>query len=350
MRIRVGIIGASGYTGGELLRILANHPSAELTYATSREYAGKPLHYAHYNLRGYYKGLRFNEFKLDEATEKADLFFLSLPHGASLKYVPDLLSTGIKVIDLSADFRLKNPDAYKFWYGFEHPYPDLLSKAVYGLPEIHRDEIKNASLVASPGCNATATILALLPVAKAGLIDPSRIVSDVKVGSSEGGSKPRAGSHHPEREGAIRPYDAEGHRHAAEVEQELELITRAEVSISLVPHAVSSVRGALASVHSWLVREADEVEIMRAYVQTYSKEHFIRLVRAVPPGYPDPKYVIGSNYADVSYALEKRLRRLTAFAAIDNMMKGAAGQAVQAFNIMIGCQETLGLDYPPLKP
>jgi N-acetyl-gamma-glutamyl-phosphate/LysW-gamma-L-alpha-aminoadipyl-6-phosphate reductase len=350
MRINVGVIGASGYTGGELLRILANHPSVEVSYVTSREHAGKPLHYAHYNLRGYYKGLRFHEFKLDELTEKADVAFLSLPHGVSLKYVPDLLNTGIKVIDLSADFRLKDPSTYKFWYGFEHPYPDLLSKAVYGLPEIHRDEIRNASLVASPGCNATATILALLPVARAELIDLNRIVSDVKVGSSEGGSKPRAGSHHPEREGAIRPYDAEGHRHAAEVEQELRLATKTEVSVSLVPHAVSNVRGALASVHSWLVREVDDVEIMKAYVQTYSKERFIRLVRAVPPGYPDPKYVIGSNYADVGYAVERRLRRLTAFAAIDNMVKGAAGQAVQAFNIMAGFEETLGLENPPLKP
>jgi len=350
MSTRVAIIGASGYTGGELLRILANHPKVEVRYVTSREFAGKPIHHVHYNLRGYYRGLKFSEFKLDDVSSNADAVFLSLPHGVSLNYVPKLLEVGLKVVDLSADFRLKDAGMYKLWYGFEHPYPDLLARSVYGLPEIHRDEIRGAKLVASPGCNATATILALLPVVKSGLIDLSRIIADVKVGSSEGGSKPSAGSHHPEREGAIRPYEAEGHRHVAEVEQELSHVAGSTVRVSLIPHSVSSVRGVLASAHSWLTKDVDDIDVMRAYVQVYSKEPFIRFVKTVPPGYPDPKYVVGSNYVDVSYAIERRLGRLTAFAALDNLVKGAAGQAVQAFNIMMGYEEELGLKYPPLKP
>ncbi len=350
MVFRVGIVGASGYTGGELLRILANHPGVEITYVTSREYVGKPVHYVHYNLRGYYRGLKFVEFDVNGVSRNSDVVFLTLPHGVSVNYVPKLLEVGLRVVDLSADFRLKKPELYEFWYGFKHPYPDLLSKAVYGLPEIHRDELRNTGLIASPGCNATAVILSLLPLAKTGVVDLSKVVADVKAGSSEGGSKPSQGSHHPEREGAIRPYEAEGHRHAAEVEQELTYLTGSEVNVTLIPHAVSSVRGVLTSTHLWFKDYIDDIDLMKLFVQTYSKEPFVRFVKTSPPGYPDPKYVVGSNYVDVSYAVERRVRRLTVFAALDNLMKGAAGQAVQAFNIMMGFEEGLGLKYPPLKP
>jgi N-acetyl-gamma-glutamyl-phosphate reductase (EC 1.2.1.38)/N2-acetyl-L-aminoadipate semialdehyde dehydrogenase (EC 1.2.1.-) len=353
MAVRVGVLGGSGYTGGELLRILALHPSVEVTVVTSREYAGKPLHFAHFNLRGFYKGLRFtslDESSLSKLVEKLDVAFLALPHGVSLNYAPKLLELGIGVVDLSADFRLKNPEDYKTWYGFEHPYPELLSKAVYGMPEIHREELRGAKLIASPGCNATAAILALLPLVKGGVVDVERIIVDVKAGSSEGGSHPTRGSHHPEREGAIRPYEAEGHRHEAEVEQELSQIAGRQVKVSIIPHAVSSVRGVLASAHTWLNKNVDDTEILRLYVETYSNEPFIRMTKGLPPGYPDPKYVIGSNFADVSFAVERRIGRITGFAAIDNLVKGAAGQAVQAFNIAMGFNETLGLKTPPLKP
>ncbi|MEM2005712.1 MAG: N-acetyl-gamma-glutamyl-phosphate reductase [Zestosphaera sp.] len=350
MSVRVGVIGASGYTGGELLRLLATHPEVEVTYVTSREYAGKPVHYAHFNLRGYYRGLRFSEFKVDDVVSRCDAVFLSLPHGVSVSYVPELIEAGLKVVDLSADFRLKEPELYEMWYGFRHPYPDLLKRAVYGLPELHRDELRNADLVASPGCNATAVILSLMPIARAGVGDLSRVVADVKVGSSEGGSRSSPSSHHPEREGAVRPYDAEGHRHVAEVEQEIARLAGCGVGISLVPHSVSSVRGVLTSTHMWLGKDIDDVEIMKLYMQAFSKEPFVRFIRTVPPGYPDPKYVVGSNYVDLSYAVERRLGRLTSFAALDNLVKGAAGQAIQAFNVVMGFDETLGLMHPPLKP
>ncbi|MDM7275278.1 MAG: N-acetyl-gamma-glutamyl-phosphate reductase [Thermoprotei archaeon] len=348
--VRVAVIGASGYTGGELLRILALHPHVEVTTATSREHSGKPLHYVHFNLRGFYRGLRFSQLDLDKVSRNSDVVFTSLPHGVSVNYVPKLLEAGLKVVDLSADFRLKNPLDYKTWYGYEHPYPDLLEKAVYGLPELHREELRGAHLIASPGCNATAAIIALAPQVKAGLVDVERIIVDIKAGSSEGGSNPTMGSHHPEREGTMRPYEAEGHRHAAEVVQELSSIAGRHVTVSLIPHSVGAVRGVLASAHSWLLRDAGPEDVMRAYLDFYLKEPFIRIVRGAPPGYPDPKYVVGSNFADVGFALEARVRRVTGFAAIDNLVKGAAGQAVQAFNIMMGFEETEGLKMPPLKP
>jgi N-acetyl-gamma-glutamyl-phosphate/LysW-gamma-L-alpha-aminoadipyl-6-phosphate reductase len=352
MAVRVAVVGASGYTGGELLRILALHPDVEVTLATSEKYVGKPLHFVHFNLRKIYTRLRFTKFNIDEVSEKADAVFLSLPHGISLKYVPKLLELGLKVIDLSADFRLKDPEEYKRWYGFEHPYPDILAKSVYGLPELHRDEIRGAQLVAVPGCNATAAILALAPLVRGDAIDTSKVIADIKAGSSERGMKPSLGSHHPEREGSIRPYEAEGHRHVAEVVQEMRRLAGREVEVSLVPHAVSSIRGVLASVHAWLVKSLSDWDILKLYVDMYSREPFVRIVRGVPPGYPDPKYVIGSNYADVGFAVERRTspERITAFSAIDNLVKGAAGQAVQDFNIMMGFRETAGLELPPLKP
>jgi len=351
--VRVGVLGGSGYTGGELLRLLALHPEVEVVIVTSREYAGKPLHFVHFNLRGFYRGLRFtnlDEGSLDKLVDKINVAFLALPHGVSLHYTPKLLEIGVRVVDLSADFRLKNPEDYKIWYNFEHPYPDLLQKAVYGMPELHREELRGAQLIASPGCNATAAILALLPLVKNKVVDVERVIVDVKAGSSEGGSNPTRGSHHPEREGAIRPYEAEGHRHEAEVAQELSIVAGKPVKVSLIPHAVSTIRGVLASAHTWLTANIDEMELLRMYIEVYSREPFIRIVKGIPPGYPDPKYVIGSNFADVSFALEKRLGRVTGFTAIDNLVKGAAGQAIQAFNIAMGFDETLGLRIPPLKP
>ncbi|MEM4745990.1 MAG: N-acetyl-gamma-glutamyl-phosphate reductase, partial [Metallosphaera sp.] len=239
---------------------------------------------------------------------------------------------------------------YKYWYGIEHPYPDLLNKAVYGLPELHGDDLRGAKLIASPGCNATATILALAPAVKWGFTSNLKFVSDVKVSSSEGGAKPSEGSHHPERQNAIRPYEAEGHRHAAEAEQELSLIGKKDVKISIIPHAISSVRGAMASAHMWLDSQLEDMEIWKKLAEFYRGKKFVRIVRGGIHPYPDPKYVIGSNFADVGFAQEKRLMRLTMFSAIDNLMKGAAGQAVQSFNISRGFEEDEGLRLPPLRP
>jgi len=347
--VRVAIIGASGYTGGELLRILALHREVEVVAATSREYAGKPITHVHPHLRGFYKAMRFISIDLDKIL-KADVVFLSLPAGVSINYVPKILESGLKVVDLGPDYRLKNPEDYVRWYRFEHPHPDLLEKAVYGMPELHREKIARARLIASPGCNSTAAILALIPAIRGKLIDLEHIAIDVKVGSSEAGRKPAPGTHHPERENVIRPYEATGHRHVAEVEQELSPLAGRELKIAFVPHAVGCVRGALATAHTWLNEGVDEMKILRTYVAHYGKEPFIRIIRGPPTGYPDPKYVIGSNFADVGFAYDKRVGRAAFIAAIDNLMKGAAGQAVQAFNIMMGFDEREGLMFPPLKP
>jgi N-acetyl-gamma-glutamyl-phosphate/LysW-gamma-L-alpha-aminoadipyl-6-phosphate reductase len=351
MTVRVGIVGASGYTGGELLRILSTHPHVEVTVATSREYAGKPLTAIHPHLRGFLTGLKFSEVSVDLLTSKCDLVFVNTPHGVSMTLTPELFYTGLKVVDLSADFRLKEVEVFRKWYEVEHKAPELLDKAVYGLPELYREEIRGASLVACPGCNSTAALLSLIPAVAAGLVDLDHIAVDVKVGSSEAGIKPSLGTHHPERANVIRPYEADGHRHIAEVEQELSRIAGRGIKVALVPHAVGAVRGALATSHTWMVdRSLDETAVWKIYAQRYGKEPFVRIVRGAPFRYPDPKYVIGSNYADVGFALENRVGRAVFFAAIDNLMKGAAGQAVQCMNIMLGFDETSGLRYPPLRP
>ncbi|MEM0113897.1 MAG: N-acetyl-gamma-glutamyl-phosphate reductase, partial [Metallosphaera sp.] len=284
--IRTAVVGGSGYTGGELLRLLSVHPKVEVTMVTSREYAGKPISLIHPNLKGFFS-INFTNFSLDKIGEKADVVFLGLPHGVSLNYVPKLLEIGLQVVDLSADFRLKDPSIYKYWYGIEHPYPDLLNKAVYGLPELHGDDLRGAKLIASPGCNATATILALAPAVKWGFTSNLKFVSDVKVSSSEGGAKPSEGSHHPERQNAIRPYEAEGHRHAAEAEQELSLIGKKDVKISIIPHAISSVRGAMASAHMWLDSQLEDMEIWKKLAEFYRGKKFVRIVRGGIHPYPD---------------------------------------------------------------
>ncbi|MEN3047955.1 MAG: N-acetyl-gamma-glutamyl-phosphate reductase [Candidatus Caldarchaeales archaeon] len=348
-RVRVGIVGASGYTGGELLRILATHPRVEVTVATSREYAGQPITNVHFNLKGFLGNLKFVQLSLDQLSAKCDVVFTSTPSGVAKDIAPKLLEVGVKVIDLSPDFRLKDPGLYELWYEFAHPAPDLLERAVYGLPELHREELRGARLVACPGCNATAALLSLIPAVEQRLIDLEHVVVDVKVGSSEAGMSPTLGTHHPERANVMRPYEASGHRHVAEVEQELSAISGREVRVALVPHAVGAVRGALASSHVWLVDEStDELAVWRAFARRYGQEPFVRIVRG--GRYPDPKYVIGSNFADVGMAVEQRIRRAALFAAIDNLMKGAAGQAVQCMNLVLGFEEREGLYAPPLRP
>ncbi|MCS7143155.1 MAG: N-acetyl-gamma-glutamyl-phosphate reductase [Aigarchaeota archaeon] len=350
MTIKVAVIGASGYTGGELLRVLATHGNVELVHATSREYLGKYIGWVHPNLRGFYSNLKFGEVDVDRISDKADIVFTNLPAGASLEIVPRLIEVGMRVIDLGPDFRLRDPEQYQKWYGREHPHRDLLERRVYGLPELHRDRIRGVDLVACPGCNSTATILTLMPVLRDRLVEAGRVAVDVKVGSSEAGRKPAPGSHHPERANVMRPYEAEGHRHVAEVEQELIEFAGDGLRVAMVPHAVGSVRGVLATAHVWLNEGVEEQTIWRSYARYYGKEPFVRIVRGGVMRYPDPKYVLGSNFCDIGFAVEGRIMRGALFGAIDNLMKGAAGQAVQCMNIMLGLDEVTGLMSPPISP
>jgi len=275
-----------------------------------------------------------------------------MPHGSSKDLVPKLLEANLKVIDMSADFRLKNPQDYPQWYGWEHTSSQLLEKAVYGLPELHRDAIRKSSLIAVPGCMATSTILGLAPLVKDELLEKERIVVDLKVGSSGSGSKPTIASHHAERFGGVRPYKTVGHRHIAEIEQELNQFSNQSVKISFTPHAVNMVRGILATIHAFPTKNIDEPTVWKSYRSFYKDEPFIRYAKDREGLYrlPDPKIVVGSNFCDIGFELDGHLNRLVIFTALDNLVKGAAGQAVQCLNIMCGFDEKTGIQVPALHP
>jgi N-acetyl-gamma-glutamyl-phosphate/LysW-gamma-L-alpha-aminoadipyl-6-phosphate reductase len=350
-KVRVGVIGGSGYVGGELLRLLLFHPEVELTTVTSRANAGEFLFGVHPNLRGATQ-LKFVPPDLSQIKEKCDLVFTATPHGSAVKLVPQLLETGLRVIDMSADFRLKDPADYDKWYGWTHAHPELLSEAVYGLPELHRQEIKDARLVACPGCMATATILGLAPLVKADVIEKNRIVADVKIGSSGAGRKPTIASHHPERYGGVRPYKVVGHRHIAEIEQELDLLTDDSVKVSFTPHAVNMIRGILSTIHTFLKKPLTTREIWKLYRSQYQDEHFVRFVKFKKGPYqlPDPKVDMGTNFVDIGFEEDPRANRLIIFSAIDNLMKGASGQGIQCLNVILGVDEKTGLECQGFHP
>ncbi|MGQ9627166.1 MAG: N-acetyl-gamma-glutamyl-phosphate reductase [Anaerolineae bacterium] len=346
--VKVSIVGGSGYVGGEILRLLLGHPNVEVAQVTSETYAGSYVHSLHPNLRGRTK-LKFTPLA---ELEKCDLLFLALPHGQAMRHIEDFAALSPRIIDLSADFRLRDPASYESWYGEKHAAPEWLTRFVYGLPELHRAEISKANYVSGVGCNATATILALLPLFKADLLDRQRgAIVEVKVGSSEGGAKPGPASHHPERRDAVRSFAPTGHRHTAEVMQELAL-GGPPPQVHLSVTAIELVRGVLATAHVFLKEKLEEKDLWRAYRQTYEGEPFVRIVKEKKGifRYPEPKILAGSNFCDVGFALDEKSGRVVALAAIDNLMKGAAGTAVQAMNLMYGWEETTGLEFPGLHP
>lgn len=347
-RLRASIVGASGYAGGELLRLLLGHPEVEVAQATSESHVGKYLYALHPNLRGR------TSLTFSRAADVApcDLLFLALPHGEAMQRIEHFARLAPRIVDLSADFRLRDPAGYPRWYGHEHAAPAWLSRFVYGLPELHREELRTAGYVSGVGCNATAINLACYPLLRAGLVDRERgIVVEVKVGSSEGGNKESPGSHHPERSGAVRSFAPAGHRHAAEVEQELAL-GGPPPAVHMSVTAIELVRGAVATAHLFANRPLALKDLWRAYREAYCDQPFVRLV-AEKQGiyrYPEPKILAGSNYADVGFALDEGSGRIVAICAIDNLMKGAAGSAVQAMNLMCGWEETAGLEFVGLHP
>ncbi len=345
-KLKVSIAGASGYTGGELLRLLLGHPRVEVCEVTSERYAGKFASRAHPNLRKRTQ-LRFR--RMDELGP-CDLLFLCLPHGRAMERIDDFRGLAPRLIDLSADFRLDDPDEYQRWYGKPHLRPELLKEFVYGVPELHRDEIRGASLVTGAGCNATATILGVYPLFRKGLVDPDRTVVEVKVGSSEGGNAASEASHHPERSGAVRSFMPTLHRHSAEVVQELRFGRRIRVYFSAT--SIEMVRGVLATAHLFLREPLEEKDVWKIYREAYRGEPFIRMVKEADGiyRYPEPKLLSGANYCDVGFQKERGSDRLVVMSALDNLMKGAAGQAVQACNVMNGFDETLGLEFPGLHP
>ncbi len=342
--IRASIVGGSGYTGGELLRLLIDHPEVEVVQVTSRSRLGEYVYQTHPNLR---KRTQL-QFCDPQTLQPCDVLFLALPHGQAQGEIERYAALAERIIDLSADFRLRSAEAYQRWYGHPHAAPQWLERFVYGLPELHREELRAARYVSGVGCNATAANLALAPLVKAELIDPAQsVIVEIKVGSSEGGAEGNPGSHHPERSHVVRTFSAYGHRHTAEVIQECGL-----TNVKLTMTSVELVRGALATAHVQLKSGVTNKDLWRAYRAFANDNPFIRLVKEQRGIYrvPEPKILAGSNYADIGFELDEDSGQLVSICAIDNLMKGAAGSAVQAMNLMFGLEESLGLEFPGLHP
>ena len=339
--IKVSIVGASGYTGGELLRLLLFHPHFEVHQITSERLAGKFVHGAHPNLRKVSR----HKFCTVSELEPCDVVCLGLPHGETMNRIGEFKKLAPKIVDLSSDFRLKNPADYDKWYGHPHTNPAELAGFVYGVPELHREALKTADYVACAGCNATATILGLRPLVKTGLVESA--VVEVKAGSSEGGNRSSDASHHPERSGVVRSYKPAGHRHVAEMIQELGFD---QVHFSAT--SIEMVRGILATCHVFLSEPLEEKALWKIYREAYGQEPFVRIVkeRTGVHRYPEPKLLSGTNYCDIGFERDPHSNRVVVMSAIDNLVKGAAGQAVQSLNLMHGFDETTGLEFPGLHP
>ncbi len=345
--INVGIIGASGYTGAELGRILHNHPEVRITAATSRQNAGRPLSEIFPSLRGQVEIICEN-LTVAELCEQADFFFTAVPHKTAMNLVPDLLAAGKKVVDLSADFRLHDLAVYEQWYQ-PHSSSHLLAEAVYGLPELYRSDIPGSRLVANPGCYPTSIILGLAPLLKAGALEVQTIIADSKSGTSGAGRAAQTGSLFCEVQDGFRPYKVgRAHRHTPEIEQELSILADTGVKISFTPHLLPISRGILSTVYATLSPGFDRKKIDALYLDHYQKEPFIRLLEE--DSFPATQYVRGSNFCDISYKIDTATNRIIIMSAIDNIVKGASGQAVQNMNLMHGFAETTGLTTVPLFP
>jgi N-acetyl-gamma-glutamyl-phosphate/LysW-gamma-L-alpha-aminoadipyl-6-phosphate reductase len=341
--LNLAIVGASGYAGGEFLRLALGHPHLRVTQVTSERNAGLPVHLVHPNLR---KATNLKFSSLSDL-KQADLLVLALPHTHSAKRFDAFSHLAPRIVDLAADFRLKDTAAYERYYGAPHPRPELLERFVYGNPELHREELKDAIYIAGGGCLATATILGLYPLLKS--FTPQRnIIVEGKIGSSAAGNKPSASGHHPERMGVVRTYAPTGHRHQAEIAQELP----GECAVHLTATAVERVRGILVTAHAFLPDGTGEREVMAAYREVYAEEPFIRLVTAKKGIHrvPDPKILDGTNYCDIGFKLDADTGRVVVMSALDNLVKGTAGHALQSLNVSMGWLETLGLEFTGLHP
>jgi len=341
----VAIVGASGYVGGELLRLLLRHTHAQITAVTSEQSSGKSVHSLFPNLMDANRlvgtDLLCESLDVQQVAAKAEVIFLALPHTQSAGPAQAFLNAGRKVIDLSADFRLKDAQVYETWYQAPHPCPDLLRTAVYGLPELHRDAIRSASLVASPGCYPTAAILSLAPLAKHRLLgDP--IIIDAKSGLSGAGRTPTRASHFPEANESMEAYKLGGHRHIPEIEQAL------DATVTFTPHLVPMTRGILSTAYVRLAQPHTSDDLTSLYRKFYKDEPFIRVLN--PGQSPNPSHTRGANRCDISAFVDPRTGTAVLIAALDNLVKGAAGQAIQSFNLMQGWDETLGLQDAGLYP
>ena len=346
MKIKAAIFGASGYTGQELIRILSGHPQAELMAVTSRRYAGVPVADVFPSLSGL-TSLIYSNATPQEIAKLCDVVFLALPHGVSMDIAPVFIKAGKKVIDLSADYRLRELATYEKWYA-KHNSADLFGQAVYGLPELYRQEITKSRLIANPGCYPTSIILGLMPALKNNLLDVSTIIADSASGVSGAGRDPLVGSLFCEVDGGFKAYKVGKHRHTPEIEQELNTLAGEKFAISFTPHLLPVKRGILSTVYATLTKDITLAELHLLYVSAYAAEKFVRIS---PAGtYPNISSVCGSNYCDIGLAVDPRTNRVIIISAIDNLIKGAAGQAVQNMNLVCSLAEDGGLQMSPLYP
>jgi N-acetyl-gamma-glutamyl-phosphate reductase len=345
-KIPVAIVGASGYAGEDLVRLLLAHPGADLVAVTSRQYAGQTLaqifpKFSHFAKA---KTLRFTEPNAELLAKDAEVVFLALPHGVAAEFAVPLLQLGCKVIDLSADFRVKSAETYKEFYAHDHPAPDLLVKSVYGLPEAYRSEIKNATLVACPGCYPTSILLPTLPLLREKLISPDNIIADALSGVSGAGRKVELDYLFAECNESVRPYGVPKHRHLSEIEQELSKAAGTTVTIQFTPHLIPVNRGILTTLYLQPVDpnvERLSEMVATCYQNAYGNEPFVRIVEG--KALPDTKNVVGTNFLELAWRVDPRTKRLIVMSAEDNIVKGTSGQAIQCFNILSGLPETTGL-------
>ena len=344
--IKVGIVGGTGYTGVELLRILAVHPHAQVHCITSRSEAGMPVSDLYPNLRGHFD-LAFSEPDVAVLCQ-CDLVFFATPHGVAMRMVPELMAAGVRVVDLSADFRLKDLDVWAKWYGMPHESPEWAEKAVYGLPEVVRSELRDAQLVANPGCYPTAVQLGFLPLLENRLVDSSRLIADAKSGSSGAGRQASAGMLHGEVGESFKAYGASGHRHLPEIRQGLNQAAGTAVGVTFVPHLVPMIRGIEATLYAELHNLGDFDRLQELYEERYRDEPFVDVM---PFGsHPETRSVRGANQCRMALHRQESSNVIIVTSVIDNLVKGAAGQAVQNMNVMFGLPETMGLEAPAMLP
>lgn len=344
--IKVGIIGATGYVGEQLMWFLYHHPKCEISFMTSNSYSEIEFSKIYGQYKGFIDEKCINIQEMDAYLAQTDVVFFALPHGKAFDMAQKCLAKGVKIIDMGADFRLKDPAVYTQWYKLEHNAVDLIPKAVYGLPELHREEIKGADLIANPGCYCTASILALTPLLKADVVDPSSIIIDAASGVSGSGRSANTANLFGEVNESFKAYKVAGHRHTPEIEQELSAVCGNDITLSFTPHLVPMNRGILATCYGNLKKDVSLEKLYDLYNKEYGKEYFIRMLEDLP----ETRWVKGSNFCDIALRIDQRTNRVIVLSAIDNMIKGAAGQAIQNLNLLFGLKEQEGLETLAMVP
>lgn len=347
MKIKAGIIGATGYAGGELVRILSRHPEVEIVWYGSRSYIDQNYADVYRNMFEIVDAKCLDD-NMDELAKRADVIFTATPQGFCASMMSEEILSQTKIVDLSADFRIKDVKTYEKWYGIEHKSPKFIEEAVYGLCEVNREQIKGARLIANPGCYTTCSILTAYPLAKEGMIDMSTLIVDAKSGTSGAGRGAKVPNLYCEVNENIKAYGVASHRHTPEIEEQLGYAAGEEVLINFTPHLVPMNRGILATEYAKLTKKVTPEEVKAVYDKYYAKETFVRVMG--DGVCPETKWVEGSNYVDIGFKIDERTGRIIMMGAIDNLVKGAAGQAVQNMNLLFGLDETMGLDLVPMFP